>query len=240
MRSDRFLHEGLYTLMLTPNQMHDAVTLLPFLSDSNARLAQAFRAQATCMSLPAGTTIFETGDRCSTFAILITGQVRVFTIGETGREITLYRFERGESCILTTSCILGIQHFPAIATVEQDVSAYVIPDSVFQEWINEFQPWRTYIFQLLARRLATVMAVLDEVAFRRMDVRIAEFLLHRISLEQHTLHLTHQQIAIELGTSREVVSRILADFADSDLVQLARGTITITNKAGLHQRAAGH
>jgi CRP/FNR family transcriptional regulator len=225
--------------MLTPTQMRDAAALLPFLSDSNARLAHAFREQATWMHLPAGTTVFEAGDRCSTFAILTTGQVRVFTIGETGREITLYRFARGESCILTTSCILSTQQFPAIATVEQDVSAYIISDSVFQEWMNDFQPWRTYIFQLLAQRLATVMAVLDEVAFRRMDARIAELLVHRMLPEQPALHLTHQQIAAELGTSREVVSRILADFADSGLVQLARGTITIVNKAGLQQRAEG-
>jgi CRP-like cAMP-binding protein len=116
--------------MLTPTQMRDAVALLPFLSNSNARLVRAFSAQTTLMHLPAGTTIFEAGDRCSTFAILTTGQVRVFTIGETGREITLYRFEHGESCILTTSCILSTQQLPAIATVEQDVSAYVIPDTV--------------------------------------------------------------------------------------------------------------
>jgi CRP/FNR family transcriptional regulator len=219
--------------------MRDAVVLLPFLADASTQLARAFSEQATLMHLPAGTTIFEAGDRCNTFAILTAGQVRVFTIGETGREITLYRFERGESCILTTSCILSTQQFPAIATVEQDVSAYVIQDTVFQEWMDDFQPWRTYIFQLLAQRLATVMEVLDEVAFRRMDARIAEFLVHRMPHEQPTLYLTHQQVAAELGTSREVVSRILADFAASGLVKLARGTLTITNEAGLQQRAEG-
>jgi CRP/FNR family transcriptional regulator len=223
--------------MLTPAQLHEAIALLPFLTDSTTPAARAFTEQATLMRFPAGTTVFEEGDICSIFTILATGQVRVFTIGETGREITLYRFARGESCILTTSCILSAEQFPAIATVEQDVEAYVVPDTAFHEWINTFQPWRTYIFQLLSRRLATVMAVLDAVAFRRMDARIAEFLLQRIAPAQPALSLTHQQIAADLGTSREVVSRILSDFADDGLVQIGRGVVTVIDQAGLGRRA---
>ncbi|NJO05798.1 MAG: Crp/Fnr family transcriptional regulator [Chloroflexaceae bacterium] len=226
--------------MLTMAQLHDAIRLLPFLADTNAPLVQAFSTHTTLARIPAGTTIFEEGDVCSTFAVLAAGQVRVFTIGKTGREITLYRFERGESCILTTSCILSTQQFPAIATVEQAVLAYVVPHTVFQDWMNEHQAWRTYIFALLARRLATVMAVLDEVTFRRMDARIAEFLLRQMTAEPAVLAVTHQQIAAELGTSREVVSRILADFADHGMVQIARGTITVLDRAHLKQRSERH
>ncbi len=223
--------------MLQADQLLEALSLLPFLNPPDGLLAQEFGAQATLARLPAGSTIFEEGDVCSTFAILVSGQVRVFTIGETGREITLYRFERGESCMLTTSCILSDQQFPAIATVEQDVQAYVLPHTIFHEWMHRFEPWRSYVFQLLAQRLASVMAVLDEVAFRRMDARIAELLLRQMTADQVVLQLTHQQIAAELGSSREVVSRILADFAAGGLLQLARGTLTITDTAGLRRRA---
>lgn len=167
--------------MLSQSEWHEAAALLPFLADPATEVTRAFVGQASLLRLPAAATVFEEGDLCSAFAILARGRVRVFKIGETGREITLYRFGRGESCILTASCILSDRHFPAIATVEEQAEAFVVPHTVFQGWIDEFSPWRNYVFQLLARRLATVMAVIDEVAFRRMDVRVAEFLTNVVS-----------------------------------------------------------
>ncbi|MFQ3661236.1 MAG: Crp/Fnr family transcriptional regulator [Chloroflexaceae bacterium] len=223
--------------MLSQQQWREAAGMLPFLVDPAAEMSRAFSAQATYVNLPAGTTVFEEGDLCATFAILAHGRVRVFKIGETGREITLYRFGRGESCILTASCILSDRHFPAIATVEESAEAFVVPYLVFQEWMDTYAPWRAYVFQLLSRRLATVMAVVDEVAFRRVDTRLAEFLLHQAPSDG-LVRLTHQQIAAELGTSREVVSRILADFAAAGLVQLGRGSISVRDRAGLERRAA--
>jgi CRP/FNR family transcriptional regulator len=224
--------------MLNETEWRDAAAMLPFLADRNAPVTQAFIAQATLLRFPVAATVFEEGDLCSAFAILARGRVRVFKIGETGREITLYRFARGESCILTASCILSDRQFPAIATVEEAADAFVLPHTVFQGWIERFPPWRDYLFQLLSERLATVMAVVDEVAFRRMDVRIAEFLLHGLPGGGDTLALTHQQVAAELGTSREVVSRILADFAAGGLIQLTRGSITVLDRTRLERRAA--
>jgi CRP/FNR family transcriptional regulator len=224
--------------MLNPSEWRAAAAVLPFLADPAAEVTRAFVAQATLMRFPAAATVFEEGDLCSAFAILAEGQVRVFKIGETGREITLYRFARGESCILTASCILSERQFPAIAIVEEPAEAFVVPHTVFQRWVDTHPQWRDYVFQLLSRRLATVMAVLDEVAFRRMDARIAELLLARLGPDGAPLVLTHQQIAAELGTSREVVSRILADFAASGLVQVGRGSVAVLDRAGLQRRAA--
>lgn len=221
--------------MLNESEWRDAAAMQPFLADSAAEVTRAFISQATLMRFPAAATVFEEGDLCSTFAILARGQVRVFKIGETGREITLYRFGRGESCILTASCILSNRQFPAIATVEESVEAFVLSHTVFQRWIDQFSPWRDYLFQLLSQRLATVLAVVDEIAFRRMDVRIAEFLLRQQPAGE-ALALTHQQIAAELGTSREVVSRILADFSGAGLVQVTRGSIAVLDRASLARR----
>lgn len=226
--------------MLTEIQRQDALVILPFLADPTTPVAREFIRHATRARFPAGMTVFTEGDVCSALTIVLSGAVRVFQIGETGREITLYRFAEGESCILTANCILSQQEFPAIAVVERQVDAFVIPHDVFSDWMNQFQPWRTYVFHLLAQRLATVMAVIDEVAFRRMDVRIAEFLLRQSSPEQPIIGLTHQQIASELGTSREVVSRILADFADSGLLQSARGSVTIVDRNAMSRRAEAH
>ncbi len=224
--------------MLTPEQWREAQAILPFLTDPTTSVARAFADHTTHIRLPAGMTIFSEGDNCQTFAILLAGCVRVFKIGATGREITLYRFGQAESCILTVNCILSQQHFPAIARVEQTGAALVVPHEVFYDWMHQFADWRTYVFQLLAQRLATVMAVVDEVAFRRMDVRIAEFLLRATTSEQPVLYLTHQALAAELGTAREVVSRILADFAGQNLVLLTRGAITIQDRAGLARLVA--
>ena len=104
--------------MLNETEWRDAAAMLPFLADRAAEVTRAFVGQATLMRFPAAATVFEEGDLCSAFAVLASGQVRVFKIGETGREITLYRFGRGESCILTASCILSDRQFPAIDTVE--------------------------------------------------------------------------------------------------------------------------
>jgi CRP/FNR family transcriptional regulator len=225
--------------MLNETEWRNAVELLPFLADRAAPITQAFISRATLLRIPAQATIFSAGDACSAFAVLAGGTVRVFTIGETGREITLYRFTRGESCILTASCILSTQQFPAIAVVEEPAEAFSVAGHVFQQWIDAYEPWRSYVFQLLAQRLSSVMSVIEEVAFRRMDVRIAELLLRQGATAGADVHRTHQQIAAELGTSREVVSRILADFAAAELVQLGRGSITLLDRAGLARRAVG-
>ncbi|WP_298815841.1 Crp/Fnr family transcriptional regulator [Chloroflexus sp.] len=222
--------------MINAREFHLASELLPFLQDPAAPIARDFTSQATMLSIPSGATIFAEGDECSYFAVLATGQVRVFKIGETGREITLYRFGRGESCILTTSCVLSERRFPAIATVEQDATAFVIGQESFRDWIDRYQAWRDYVFQLLARRLATVMAIVDEIAFRRLDVRLAEFLVRHARGHPPTINATHQQIAAELGTSREVVSRILADFSDDGLINSGRGYIVVQDMNRLRQR----
>ncbi|GIV88742.1 MAG: cyclic nucleotide-binding protein [Chloroflexus sp.] len=222
--------------MLQPHELQLAGDILPFLRDPTAAIARDFTVQATLLRLPAGATIFAEGDECNVFAVLAGGQVRVFKIGETGREITLYRFGRGESCILTTSCVLSQRNFPAIAVVEHDAAAFVVDQATFREWIDHYREWRDYVFQLLSHRLATVMAIVDEIAFRRVDVRLAEFLLRQAQGDPPTVSATHQQIAAELGTSREVVSRILADFNDDGLISSSRGQIVVRHVAGLRQR----
>ncbi len=223
--------------MIQATQLARLKEALPFLEHAGPALADDFARHAAIQRVPAGATVFVEGDECSAIAILVSGCVRVYKMSETGREITLYRFQRGESCILTANCILSRQQFPAIATVEQDAEAIFIPAPVFRDWIERYPAWRDYVFDLLARRLSVLMAVVNEVAFRRMDARVADLLIRRRDPAQPVLRLTHQQIADELGTSREVVSRILEDFAGSGWIETGRGTITILNAAGLANKA---
>jgi CRP/FNR family transcriptional regulator, anaerobic regulatory protein len=162
--------------------------------------------------------------------------VRVYKIGETGREITLYRFGTGESCILTANAILSQQSFPAIATVEREAEAVMIPSNSFRDWVHRYDAWRGFVFELLSQRLSSVMAIVDEVAFRRMDGRLASLLLTRSRVE-NPIHITHQEIAAELGSSREVISRLLEDFSGEGLVKLTRGTIDVLDDQSLETRA---
>ncbi len=186
--------------------------------------------------IPTGKDVFVEGDDVEAIALLINGVVRVYKISETGREITLYRFGLGQSCILTANAILSRQSFPAIATVEQDAEAVLIPAATFREWVQRYEVWRNFVYDLLSQRLVSMMEIVDEIAFRRMDSRIASLLLSRCQAE-NPIRITHQEIAAELGSSREVISRILEDFAAHQAVRSARGTVEVINAAWLQTRS---
>jgi CRP/FNR family transcriptional regulator len=214
------------------------VRALPVLQQADPQLAREFMEAAFMTRIPSGRDVFVEGDRVEAIALLISGVVRVYQIGETGREITLYRFGLGESCILTANAILSQQSFPAIATVEQDAEAVMIHAETFRDWVRRYDLWRGFVFDLLSQRLASVMALVDEVAFRRMDVRIASLLLERGRLE-NPIRITHQEIAAELGSSREVISRLLADLSSQGLIQQGRGNIEILDQTSLETRIVG-
>ena len=214
-------------------------TALPFLGKEAAPLLLAeLDRHAAHARIPAKSIVFMEGDACTQIAVLLSGTVRVYKIAETGREITLYRFHQGESCILTANCILSAANFPAMAQVEEEVEAVLIPANIFRNWVRQHDAWRDYVFDLLSRRLSTVMALVDEVAFRRMDARIAVLLLKRNVGSSETIRITHQELAIEIGSSREVVSRILEDFADAGLIQTNRGSVRLLDVPALERKAA--
>lgn len=222
--------------MIHPEHYDRVARALPFLQNADAELVRQFQETAFFTKIPAGRDVFIEGDRANAIALLISGVVRVYKIGETGREITLYRFGLGESCILTANAILSQKSFPAIATVEEDAEAVMIPADAFREWVNRYDVWREFVFDLLSERLSTVMAVVDEVVFQRMDRRVSSWLMERVTRENPVL-VTHQEIAADLGSSREVISRILEDFSREGLVNSGRGTIEILDIEGLKSRS---
>lgn len=212
--------------MLTEDQFARIARVLPILRQADDALVTEFRRAAFFARIPAGKDVFVEGDEVNAIALLISGAVRVYKVGETGREITLYRFGHGESCILTANAILSRQSFSAIATVEQDAEAVMIPADIFREWIRRYDLWRDFLFSLLSQRLASVMEIVDEVTFRRMDIRVAVMLLER-SRANNPITITHQEIAAELGSSREVISRILENLAKQGILRVQRGSIEI-------------
>ncbi len=228
--------EGILKNMLTQDQFKSITSALPILENEDIRLLREFQSKAFFARIPAGKDVFVEGDTADNIALLISGVVRVYKIGETGREITLYRFGQGESCILTANAILSNQSFPAIATVEEDAEAIIIPADDFRDWVKRYDLWREFVFELLSNRLATVMAVVDEVVFQRMDSRVASWIMKQ-SLITNPIRVTHQEIAAELGSSREVISRILEDFSKTGLIGTARNSIEVLDKKELGKRA---
>jgi len=222
--------------MINPEQFNRIARVLPILEHADPGLLREFQQKAFYARIPQGHDVFVEGDRADAIALLISGVVRVYKIGETGREITLYRFGNGESCILTANAILSQENFPAIATVEKEAEAVMVPAEVFRDWVRRYDLWREFVFDLLSQRLSSVMEVVEEVAFHRMDDRVAAFLSERLA-QSDVLQITHQEIAAELGSSREVISRILEDFSALGMINVARGTITLLDRESLQSRS---
>jgi CRP/FNR family transcriptional regulator len=218
--------------MLSQEQYQKISRALPILKHADPRLVREFQDNAFFARIPAGRDVFIEGDHVDAIALLISGVVRVYKIGETGREITLYRFGNGESCILTANAILSQKGFPAVATVEKEAEAVMIPSDTFRDWVKRYDLWREFVFELLSQRLTAVMAIVEEVAFHRMDTRVVSLLLER-SQPSALVRMTHQEIASELGSSREVISRILEDFSAQGLLEVSRGSIRILNQEAL-------
>ena len=198
-------------------------------------LSGAISEQTNTVSLNTGKAICIEGDNCTHLALIIAGTARVYKLAESGREITLYRVEAGECCILTASCMLSGRVFPANATVEDDIRAVLIPQQRVLTWVSEYETWRHFLWNLLAERLGDVIGLIEEVAFRRMDERLADYLGQQALERGMLLQATHQQIAADLGTSREVVSRMLKDFQLRGMLELGRGRIELRDLDGLRQ-----
>lgn len=198
--------------------------------------AKALLDRARLLALPSGAVTFRPGAPCGAFIILLDGSIRVRMISETGREIVLYRVEAGQTCILTTACLMSRREYSAEAIVESEARAALVARSEFEALMATSGGFRDFVLGAFGERLADMFAVIDEVAFRRIDRRIARFLLDH-SGNKLMVALSHAELAVELGTVREVVSRQLKEFEHRGWVQLARGHIAITDGDALDRIA---
>lgn len=201
-------------------------------------MQRAFAARTVPIQLSQGHFFYHDGEKCGQVAMVGRGRIRVFKTADTGREITLYTVEAGDLCIFNISCIMAGIVYPASARVEKAGEALVVPASQFREWVHDSDVLQKYVFVMIAKRLAEVMTLVEEVVFRKLDSRLATFLLDAFAQSQRArpaLHLTHDQIAGELGSAREVISRLLKEFERSGAVSLSRGTITLKDQDVLRQ-----
>ncbi|OEF98806.1 hypothetical protein BHF71_10860 [Vulcanibacillus modesticaldus] len=213
--------------MIDENIMRSASELFPFLNSIFQDKEKS--KHLTFSTIKAGTYAFNEGKYYHFIPLILKGTIRVSKIGENGREIVLYRISKGESCILLLSSALSSEPYTATAYVEEDTEVLNIPISLYQEAIVNFDLVRNFTYQLYNKRIANMLSLIEEIVFNKMDKRIAEFVLNHTSEHSNVVELTHEALAIELGTAREVVSRILKEFEKKGFLKLSRGKIIVLN-----------
>jgi CRP/FNR family transcriptional regulator len=219
------------------NQTASWTSQFPGLERLSADALDPLVRNSAVLRLPAGTAIFGPGKAPEHF--LFKGTVRVQQVSEGGREIVLYRVSAGESCALTTACLLGYEDYQAEGVAETDVEAVAIPRTVFDDLMAGSKEFRRFVFRAFSVRITNLFRIIDEVAFSRIDVRLAQRLL-LLAEPGGELTTTHQQLANELGTAREVISRQLHEFQRRGWVTTNRGSLLLTDRAALTKLAAEH
>ncbi len=184
---------------------------------------------ATLRQAQAGAILFEAASPCTGFPMLLEGSVRVVKSAPNGREVQLYRVTPGESCLLSSSCLLGGSAYSASGIAQTAVTLLALPPALFHRLLAEHKPFRDYVFGLFSERLADLMSLVEAVAFQKLDQRLAALLLGKGEL----VRATHQGLADELGSVREIVSRLLSNFQDRGWVELGREQIRIIDAAAL-------
>lgn len=205
----------------------------PVLRDLTSGTLDALMATAARMSVPAGAMMFDENQACMGFALLLSGSARVVKAAPNGRELHLYDVLPGEACILTSSCLLGKSTYQARCTVLQPAELVVLPPDTFRLLFSASEAFREHVFSRYSERISDLLQLVAAVAFQKLDQRLAAWLAGRAS----PIRITHQALADDLGSLREIISRLLKNFADQGWVRLGREQIDVLDAAALRQLA---
>ena len=219
--------------MLTDEIRNRLLQLYPALRELPQAELEPLLANAIVTSLAAGAVIFDENQPCQGFPLLLSGSIRVIKAAPNGRELQLYRVTPGESCILTSSCLLGHTRYHARGIVEDALELVLLPAPSFHVLLGKHKAFRDYVFHLFSDRLTDLMQLVSAVAFQKLDQRLAALLVSKAS----PLRTTHQALADELGSAREIVSRLLKGFAEQGWVRLAREQIEVLDAVALKRFA---
>jgi CRP/FNR family transcriptional regulator, anaerobic regulatory protein len=207
----------------------ELLELFPVFAAMPAAELDHILAVSSVRTVKAGTALFSSGSPCSGFPMLLSGTVRVTRINPQGREVQLYRVKPGESCIMSTGCLLGNIEYGATGIAEAEVKLVVLPPALFNQLMSGNVAFRHYVFALFSERLAGMMELVEAVTFQRLDRRLAALLLER----GEVVHASQQKLADDIGTVREMVGRVLRNFEDRGLVALGREQVRVVDPAGL-------
>lgn len=219
-------------------QVTDAlwVDRFPGLSRLEDATKATLMAHSEILTFPAKTVVFGPDKLPENMLFLLEGTVRVQQVSDTGREIVLYRINAGESCVLTTAYLLAFKDYTAEGIAETTLQAAAIPRDIFDDLVASSKSFRDFVFTAFSKRITDLFRMVDDVAFQRIDVRLAQRLIALAAGTDH-VQTTHQKLSVELGTAREVISRHLQDFQRRGWIMQSRGTVTLTDVAMLQKMA---
>lgn len=219
------------------NIRNELVAAFPFLKESSAANRKDLFENAQFVTMPSWSIMVEEGNQCRGIVMVLDGSIRVYQLREDGREMTLYRVGSGQLCVLSVACMMGGVEYPVIAEIEQDDARIVmLPLVLFRRLFHTDPAWQRYVFSTMADRMVEMMTILSEVAFQRMDQRLASWILRQGAGE---IQSTHEKIAADIGTAREVVSRVLKEMERQHMIELSRGRIRVTDADLLRELSDG-
>jgi len=192
----------------------------------NKSVLDLIKSRGTSLKLAKGSPVFSEGDSCYNFIIVLSGSVKVYKLSEKGSEITLYRVNSDNLCVLTSTCILSASTYPASAVTEDEVTSIVLNKKSFDDLILESEEFRHHVFASLSSRFTTFVQKIDEVMFHTTGERLLEF-LKSFKDQDGIVSMTHQNMANELGTERETISRLLKSFESKGIVKNSRGSVQV-------------
>ncbi len=217
----------------------DWLRTVPQLGSSPEPRLQRFLSSAQFIKYHSGEHVFRDDDPCARFLLVLSGAVRVQKVTRSGHEIVLYHLGPGQACELTTTCLIGGKAYPAEAVADNDTCVASWPREVFNDVLAHSGDFRQFVFPYLQKGVTELITLIEDVAFGHMDVRLAHCLL-LMAGTRDSVDATHHDLAAELGTAREVVSRLLKEFERHSWVKLRRGHIDIINKAALRELTEKH
>jgi CRP/FNR family transcriptional regulator len=224
--------------MLTAEQLAELKQTTPAFRSTPTALEDLLVRHGEYLTVTAGTRLFAEGDPCEALLMITRGSVRAVKISEDGREILLYRINPGEFCVLSVGCLTADKPYPSDGVCDTEVSGIRLPAEVFHRLSQEHPEFRQHVVDLMGARLADVMELVEAVAFHRLDRRLASLLIEKSASNSKTaepLTVTHNELAKDLGSSREIISRVLESFEAEGLVELGRKRIEIRDAEGLSQ-----
>lgn len=214
----------------------DAVKLLPFYGDLSAEQRDLTLSGATIRLYGKGDFIHSMSDACLGMVYVLKGGIRVYLLSDEGREITLFRLEEGNPCVLSASCVVNQINFDTHMTAERDCELLVVNSATYKRLIEENIYVRCFTYELMTERFSSVMWAMQQILFSRFDKRLAAFLISEYDKTGNPeIRMTHEQIAQHVSSAREVVARMLKRFTADGLVVLKRGSIIIKDTDKLRE-----
>ncbi|WP_017734015.1 Crp/Fnr family transcriptional regulator [Nafulsella turpanensis] len=199
---------------------------LPLISDP--LLLKELEKHGTIQVIEAGKTIIEPGQYIKMVPVVMEGTIKVMRTNEEGHDLFLYYIESGETCAVSLTCCSAMNPSEVKAVAEEKTKILAIPARKHEEWTNEFRQWKDFVAQTYQKRFQSMFEAIDDIAFKKMDERLLKYLVVKSKqAKSNKLSLTHQEVARELGTSREVISRLLKQLENRKLVELGRNIVYV-------------